>query len=353
MSKRPSISIAIVGTGQIGPRHAEAVVEDPNSSLACFVDPNPAAEAAAKKFGVPLYRDVSTMLSSPQRPEAAIVCTPNHLHVSISKELLDAGIHILCEKPISTDIESGISLVEHARKSNARLVIGHHRRLNKYVLAAKSALPALGRVVAVSGMWCLSKPSSYFDPPTEWRRGDTGGPILINLIHDVDLLHYLFGPIDYVYAEELPKERGHTAEEGAAILLGFESGAVGTFILCDNVPSPHNFESGTGENPIIPRTGMDFYRVFGSHGCLSVPDMKKWSYGEGTEKSWTERLTEQNVEVPDVKIPFELQVEHFVKVIRGEENPICSGEDALRALVVCDAVKKAIQAGGSRVSCKL
>jgi len=353
MSKNHLVSIAIVGTGQIGPRHAEAVVEDPNSSLICFVDPNPAAEVVAKKFGVPLYPSVSAMLSSPHKPEAAIVCTPNHLHVEISKELLDAGVHVLCEKPISTDIKSGLSLVEHVKSSNACLVIGHHRRLNKYVLAAKNTLPTLGRIITVSGMWCTSKPSSYFDPPTKWRRGTTGGPILINLVHDVDVLQYLFGPIDHVYAEELPKERGHAAEEGAAIMIGFESGAIGTFILCDNVPSPHNFESGTGENPIIPKTGMDVYRIFGSQGCLSVPDMKKWTYDRGKERSWTEMLTEQEAEVPDVKIPFELQVEHFVKVIRGEENPICSGEDGLRALVVCDAVKKAIQAGGSRVTCRL
>lgn len=345
------VSLAIVGTGLIGPRHAEAVIQGPNTELICIVDPSPAAEAISKRFGVPLYPSVSIMLSSSHKPAAAIVCTPNHLHVPISKELLDAGVHVLCEKPISTDIPTGLDLVDRARTSSARLLIGHHRRFNKYVSATKRLLPSLGRIIAVSGLWCLCKPSSYFDSPTEWRRGASGGPVLINLIHEIDILHYLFGPIAHVYAEEVSKQRGHEAEEGAAVVLRFESGAVGTFIVCDNTPSPHNFESGTGENPIIPQTGMDFYRIFGSEGCLSVPDMRMWKYVNGQEKSWTEELVEERAGVPDTKVPFELQVDHFVKVIRGEESPVCSGEDGLRALVVCDAIKKAMQAGGEKVVC--
>jgi predicted dehydrogenase len=291
------------------------------------------------------------MLYSPHKPSAAIVCTPNHLHVPISKELLDAGVHVLCEKPISPDIATGLDLVNHAKTSSAHLIIGHHRRFNKYVTATKRLLPSLGHIIAISGLWCLCKPSSYFDSPTEWRRGPSGGPILINLIHEIDILHYLFGPIVHVFAEEAPKRRSHHAEEGAAVVLRFESGAVGTFIVCDNTPSPHNFESGTGENPIIPRTGMDFYKIFGSEGCLSVPDMRRWKYADGKEKSWSEELVEERMNVEEAKMPFALQVEHFVRVIRGEERPVCSGEDGLRALVVCEAVKKAMQAGGTKIDC--
>lgn len=288
------------------------------------------------------------MLSSQHKPMAAIICTPNHLHVPLSKELLDGGVHVLCEKPIAPDIESGLDLVNHAKRSKAKLLIGHHRRFNKYVTATKRVLPSLGRTIAISGLWCLCKPATYFDPPTEWRRGYAGGPVLINLVHEIDMLHYLFGPIEHVYAEELTKQRGHIAEEGAAIVLRFKSGVIGTFILSDNAPSPHNFESGTGENPIIPETRMDFYRIFGSEACLSVPDMKRWGYTNGKEKSWSERLNEERIEIPDTKMPFELQVEHFVRVIRGEDEPLCSGADGISALIVCDAVRGAIRAGGKK-----
>lgn len=105
------IRIAIVGLGLIGPRHAGAVLKVPGAELACIVDPSPAAKEWAEKFQCPLYTSVEMMLSQPVKPTGALVCTPNHTHVPISKTLLEGGVHVLCEKPISIDISSGGELV--------------------------------------------------------------------------------------------------------------------------------------------------------------------------------------------------------------------------------------------------
>lgn len=128
-------------------------------------------------------------------------------------------------------------------------------------------------------------------------------------------------------------------------MFRFQSGVVGTFVLSDAVPSPHNFESGTGENPLIPKAGQDVYRIMGSEGTLSVPDMQLWSYDEAGRKSWTEEMHVSQVDVPEMKAPFELQVKHFVDVVRGLAEPICSGQDGLRAVAVCEAVKNAMATG--------
>jgi len=110
MAPSAPVTIAIVGLGLIGPRHAEAVLEASGAELACIVDPQPAAEKVAARFQCPLFKSVQDMLAT-AKPDAAIVCTPNHTHVPISKELLENGVHVLCEKPISTDIASGQELV--------------------------------------------------------------------------------------------------------------------------------------------------------------------------------------------------------------------------------------------------
>ncbi|KEQ68323.1 quinate utilization oxidoreductase QutH [Aureobasidium namibiae CBS 147.97] len=344
MNNQP-VTFAVIGTGLIGPRHAAAIIKTPKARLACIVDPNPAASAVAAELNVPLFDSVAEMLASPLKPQAAIICTPNHTHVSISKTLLDANVSVLCEKPIATDLAAAAGLLNHVKQSSAKFAVGHHRRFNRYFRATKAAMPSLGRVIAVSGLWTLYKPPPYFEGVGEWRKdGANGGAILINLVHDVDVLQFLLGPIVRVSAEETIKQRGFHAEEGAAILLKFQSGCVGTFIVSDAVPSPHNFESGTGENPTIPATGMDFYRIFGTEASLSVPDMKRWSY-DGRDKSWTQELKEESLSVEGSKIPFELQVEQFVNVVRGEEEPMCSGEDAVRALIVVEAVKKAMKQG--------
>lgn len=84
------------------------------------------------------------------------------------------------------------------------------------------------------------------------------------------------------------------------------------------VVSPHSFESGTGENPVIPRNGQDSHRVFGSERSSRVPEMARWEYKEG-ENSWIRELSSTKLNVPDIMIPFEAQIEHSVKVIKGEK----------------------------------
>ncbi|ETS79916.1 hypothetical protein PFICI_07445 [Pestalotiopsis fici W106-1] len=335
--------IAIIGAGLIGPRHAEAVAKSAGAQVAAIVDVTPKGSEIAAKFGVPFYSTVADMLQSSAKPDAAIICTPNHTHVSITKELLAANVHVLVEKPVSTDIASGKELVQLAGTVPAKTLVGHHRRFNPYMVAAKEVVSSgsLGRVIGINGIWALHKPSDYFEAPTDWRQGSTGGVVLINMVHEVDLLHYLLGPITSVHAEKTISQRGYAAEEGAAITLRFKSGAVGSFFICDNTPSPWNFEAGTGENPLIPKTGENFYRVFGTEASLSVPDMTIWSY-KGTQKSWHSEIVREQSSVPD-GVPFELQVDHFVRVIRGEEAPSCTAQAGLAALVVCQAIKDALE----------
>lgn len=361
-SSQPVVTIAIIGSGLIGPRHAKAVIQDPSASLHCIVDPSPAAASVASGLGTTLFSSISDMLASPSgKPDAAIICTPNKTHVALSTELLSAGIHVLCEKPLSVDIPSGQSLVAHARAHpGLHLLAGHHRRFNPYVVATKRIIESkknsIGQITAISGLWALYKPPAYFDPPTEWRRnGESGGPVWINLIHEIDILHYLLGShIIRVAAFETPKHRGHDAEEGGAIILHFENGVVGTFLLSDAVVSPHAFEMGTGENPVIPKTGKDVYRIFGTDGTLSVPDLRRSFYdvADGREKSWNSELSEVTEtleawlsEEERTKVPFELQVAHFFRVIRYNEKLVCSGEDGLAAVRVAEAVRMALRTG--------
>ena len=347
MTRQTSVTIAVVGIGLIGPRHAKSVTECKDAELLCFVDPSPNARGIADSFNVPLFVSVQSMLHGGYTPEAAIVCTPNNTHAIVAKELLASGVHVLVEKPIATTVEDSRDLIRVARACGKQLLVGHHRRFNPYITATKKALEngIIGRPIATSGLWALFKPPSYFAPPTEWRaQSDGGGVVMINLIHEVDILQFLFGPIVKVHAEQTTSIRGHEAEEGVAILFRFESGMVGTFVIVDTSPSAHNFESSTGENPTIPKAGKDIYRVLGIDGSLSVGDMILTKHHQDQTKSWTSEL--RHIQIPvGHEIPFDEQIVNLVGVVRGREAPRCSGDDGLSAVVVCECIKLAMREG--------
>ncbi|KUJ14035.1 oxidoreductase [Mollisia scopiformis] len=343
----PPLNIILIGAGLIGPRHAESILKNPFTTLLALIDPSPATISLAATLTTTHYPSIPSFLSSsPQKADAAIICTPNSTHVSLALELISASIPLLVEKPISTTISDGKKLIDSAKEKDIKILISHHRRFNPYLIATKKCLDdkQLGTITAIQGTWSLLKTPSYFTGPGSWRQSSaSGGVVLINLIHEIDLLQFLLGPITWVTALPTPKTRGFEAEEGAAILLKFESGVVGTFILSDATPSPWNFEMGTGENPLIGQVeGSEvggFYRIFGTGGSLSVPDLRVW------RGDWWEGMEREEVRVEREKVPFDEQLGHFVNVVRGAEEPGCSGEEGLRALVVCEAVKRSMGEG--------
>ncbi|TGJ87551.1 hypothetical protein E0Z10_g1204 [Xylaria hypoxylon] len=402
--KRP-VGIAIIGFGGlIGRRHTAHVLSNASAVLLAVVDGAPGAAELASQLapGIPYYPSVSEMLSASatadkSTPEAAIVCTPNAYHVSVALELADAGVHLLVEKPLADTKAAARTLVDRVHEMGIKLLVGHHRRFNPYVVAARKVLmaseekpdtavgPGVGSVTAISGLWTTYKPEPYF-VAAPWRRSrrQGGGPVMINFVHEVDILQYFLGPIVRVSAEKILGRVGvgasdaDAAEDGAALTLRFASGAVGSLILSDGVVSPHFFEAGTGENPMLPRARrplydhldesdnskierkeqeeepVDVYRIFGTHGTLSVPDMTLWTCGE-KPRSWENELKVQRVELnDDPRAPFDRQLDHFIAVVRGEvpikNGPGCTGEEGLRVIAVCEAVIEALDdAEGGRV----
>ena len=346
-----TINIALIGAGLIGPQHALAIQSCPRTRLACIIDPSPSAQATATAYSVPLLPSIAALASFPEDISAAIICTPNSTHVPLAQEILSLRpVPLLIEKPLTTSLPSAIPLLT----SPIPILVGHHRRFNPYLTATKTLLAsgALGTIIGLSGLWTALKPPSYF-ATAEWRtrRSAGGGTVAINLVHDVDCLQFLLGPIARVTAERTlgtrPAQEGDEVEEGAAILLRFESGVVGTFLLSDAVEGAHSFESGTGEHPRIPKAGKECYRIFGTKGTVSVPDMKveRYNVAEGAERGWACPVAEENVPVDESLVPFEVQMEHFADVVEGKEKPLCTVEEAMRAVAVCDAVTRSLDTG--------
>lgn len=384
-------SIVVIGAGLVGPRHASHIQKRKDSRLFAIVDRSVKGPKVAQELGTILFKNVDEFLERCEiegvYPDGAIVATPNHTHLLIGMKLASKGIHLLIEKPLAPTAGECKILIEYCKQQQVLLLVGHHRRFNPYIVTAKENLERVGRPIAVQGTWTLKKPPSYFlEKP--WRASVEmgGGTLLINLIHDLDLLQYLLGPVHRVYAELLDKQRVDSnkgyhdcVDEGAALTLKFASGCCGTFICSDNVTSPFLFEAGTGENPLIPwHKDVDgFYRIFGSDGTLSIPDLNLYHQRHYPEQSWLYPVTSEKVNMKhaasmdssgipspapspefydsplherltseNLPMPFDLQLDHFIDLLRGyEKNVKCSGEDALMALLCIEAVIKSLNTG--------
>ncbi len=287
------------------------------------------------------HETFADMLAS-DPPDGVIVATPNQLHVEHGLACLGAGLPLLVEKPIADEARTARGLVEEAERLGIPLLVGHHRRHNPIVQAAKARIDsgAIGEVVAVQAACWLYKPDSYFD--AAWRTREGAGPVFINLIHDIDLLRFLLGEVREVQAFDSRKTRGHEVEDSAAILLRFETGALATVTVSDAIVAPWSWELTAAENPVYPATGQACYLIGGTRGSIEVPAGRIW-FQKG-ERSWWRPLEQETYEV-ERRDPLDLQLSHFCEVIAGRAEPLVSGREALRSLRVIEAVKAAAGSG--------
>jgi predicted dehydrogenase len=338
------VRIAVAGAGLIGRRHIEEVRRSEVAELVAVVDPTPAAAALAAADGVPAYPSLAELFAAGV-PDGVILATPNRLHVTGGLECVDAGVPVLVEKPIADSVEGATRLVELADAKGVPLLTGHHRQHSPIMAKAREVVHSgrLGPIVAVQGSAVFYKPDEYFEDGGGWRREPGGGPILINLIHEVNSLQSLVGDIVSVQAMTSNATRGFAVEDTAAMVFRFADGALGTFLLSDTAASARSWEQTSGENASYVRyDDEDAYVIIGTAGSLALPTMRLRVFPG--KRSWWNPFETSTISVEHAD-PLAKQVAHFAAVVRGEAAPIVSGRDGLNTLKVTEAVIEAARTG--------
>ncbi|KXU83480.1 oxidoreductase [Paraburkholderia monticola] len=340
-----STRIAVAGAGYIGRAHMAVARQSEACTLSAIVDPSPAAAALAAEAGVPLYRTLDELLER-DRPDGVILATPNQLHVEHASRCLAARVPTLLEKPIAPSVDEAETLAGQAEHSGVPLLIGHHRAHSPIMARARQLIDEgrLGKLVAVMGSAVFFKPDEYF-ADADWRRQPGGGPILLNMIHEVHNLRMLCGDIVAVQAFSSRATRGFPVEDTVAINLRFANGALGSFMLSDTAASARSWEQTSQENKAYPSyPDEDCYVIAGTFGSLAVPTMRLKTYANAADRSWWKPF---DVSVADMTRddPLKLQIEHFVRVIHGEEPPLVSAQDGLQNLRITEAIVEAARTG--------
>lgn len=331
--------LALIGAGLVGRRHAELMSEQ--GLLSAIADPTPQAEDLAQALGVPWFAQPEEMLAV-GGIDGALIATPNQLHTTHGLACVAAGVPCLIEKPIADTSVHAAQLVAVAEAAGVPLLVGHHRRHNPLIAAAKDAIDRgrLGEIRLVNGQFWLYKPQDYFQQT--WRRQAGAGPVFINLIHDIDLLRHLCGEIVRVTAQQSSAARGFAVEDTAVLLLEFANGALGTVSVSDAVVAPWSWEFASGENLAYPKTEGPCYMIGGAEGALSLPDLAVWSQPD--VRSWWKPIAQDQLSFT-AEDPLLRQLRHFIEVALGQAQPLVSGREGLRTLAVVEAVKLAADTG--------
>jgi predicted dehydrogenase len=338
------LAVAVIGAGVIGRTHIETIAKSDVAKLAAVVDPTDAGKALAASVGAPWFADHASLIAA-KLCDAAIIATPNAMHLPHALDFIAAKIPVLVEKPVTATLSDAQALAAAATKANVPVLVGHHRRHNPIIARAREVIAsgALGRLTTATVLYTFFKPAPYFD--LAWRRDPAaGGPILINLIHEIDLVRHLLGDIDSLQALTSNAVRGFAVEDTVAVMVRMVSGALVTISLSDTVVAPWSWDLAVQESKLYPPQPrpVQTHFISGTDGSLSLPDCTQWSY-KG-EKSWFAPVTPEALSIA-ADNAYVIQLAHFCQVARGEVAPLCSAADGMATLAATLAVREAAATG--------
>jgi predicted dehydrogenase len=336
--------LVVIGPGLMGQKHIELIDGNPRCTLVGIVCPEQDQHHLLDdRHRALAFGDLETCLAK-TGPSGAIISSPNMFHYEQARQCILADIPVLIEKPITTDVNEAENLVDLVRSRQAKAIVGHHRAHSPLLRTARQVIQdgVLGKLIGVQGSAVFYKPSEYF-AAGPWRTVAGGGPILINLIHEIGIMRSLCGEISGVHALSSRHMRRFDVEDTVVINLAFESGALGNFLLSDVAASARSWEQTSQENPIYPTySDEDCYHLAGTRGSLAIPTMRLKYAPEGQEPSWTRPMVEQTLSVQRID-PLTAQLDNFLDVIEGTAEPVISAFDGLQSLRVIEAIQQSAQ----------
>lgn len=324
------VKLLLAGTGLIGGRHLNHILEHPDLTFAGIIDPVVENRTTPYAPGFASFDEVDV------DADGIILATPTDTHAPLTIAALDHGLHVLVEKPVSASLEEADAMIRESKRTGKKILVGHHRRHHPLISKTVEILQSgqIGRPLVASLLWCMKKPDDYFD--VEWRKGVDGGPVKQNLIHDVDTLRAFFGEVTSITGAGSNVMRNAPRHENGGVVLTFDSGVIVTIAFSDATPTPWGFEAGTGENLHIPKTAQTSMQIACSNGGVEFPTLNVWSGAA----HWNEKPEMHATEVAQA-VPLIRQLEHFADVIRGKSEPVVDAASARETLSVILEIERA------------
>lgn len=225
------IKFALVGCGRIAQRHAEHIHHYGSLTAVCDIVPEK-ANKLAEQYNAKAYYTIEDLLRREKEVDVVAVTSPNGLHCEHTIQSLQAGMHVLCEKPMAIKVNDCGEMIKEAEKANRRLFIVKQNRFNPPVQAIKSIIDEgkLGKILSVQLSCFWNRNEAYYKDSWKGTASLDGGTLYTQFSHFIDLLYWMFGDVKTVKA--FTANANHEGiiefEDQGVVILDFYTGTLGT-----------------------------------------------------------------------------------------------------------------------------
>ncbi len=343
-----SYRVGIVGLGKIAHLHAQALKEIRNAEFTAGCSRSiEKAKSYLGAYGAKPYDNITKMVRE-EYLDLVIICTPHPNHVQPTVEAIEAGAHVLVEKPLASTLQDCDAMINAAVKASLKLGVISQRRWYPPTLRVKQAMdegkigkPVLGTINMLG--W---RDKAYYESD-EWRGSwdKEGGGVMVNQApHQLDLFCWLMGPIDEVYGHWANLNHPYIEVEDTALaIVKFKNGAIGN-ILVSNSQKPGIFgkiqvHGENGASVGVQTEGGAMF-IAGMAPILEPPVNDLWTI-PGEENKLEEFAREDNelFEKFDPTVYFiRLQIEEYLDALDNHREPLVNGEEARRTVELFTAI---------------
>lgn len=334
------LSFALVGCGRIAKRHSELLgagqIEGARLAAVCDVDEAKARKIAGQ-FGVPSYVDMHEMVRS-EKVDVVVVLTESGNHVNHVVELARHGKHIVVEKPMALTLDDADRMIRACDAARVKLFVVKQNRFNVPVVKLREALERgrFGKMVmgTVRVRWCRRQ--DYYDQDA-WRGtwALDGGVLTNQASHHIDLLEWMMGDVESVFALSRTALVDVETEDTAVVVLRFTSGALGV-VEATTAARPTDLE---GSISVLGEGGTV------EIGGFAVNELKVWNFAQKLPED-DDVIREYSVNPPNVYgYGHQAYYEHVVDCIQNDRKQLVDGLEGRRSLELINAIYESIETG--------
>lgn len=320
--------IAVIGLAGVGGVHVNKLSQISEAELVCVCDiVSDIGKQFGDKYKIKSYTSAQEMFEK-EKLEGVILATPPKSHYPLTKLAAENGVHVLVEKPMASTVEDCQKMIDICKNKKATLMVGHKKRFVPVMVRLKQLIdgdlgPIRYMLHRYPHPWMSNK--DWF-----WAEDDGGGPILENAVHAADILGFLMGDVERVYAEGGTFFAPHRKPQidCAVYTLRFKNGAIANVGAGMVSMPPFNFEDYfiANENGVAQVSGH-----------FDSAEYIRYSFRKNPQK-----VHEESYPGAD---SFKLEIEHFIECSKTGKEPRASGEAGKKAVAICRAVKKSSDTG--------